>query len=134
MNKERIKEHFKKHCVVYSAIGGAVLAGITMVVVRGRYETLVSNGVYGSKTADTSITMRPLSFLASQRNVVNVIARNGRGHPGYLVYCKELNGYFRSQQEIADLLAISPTVVSKHIAGKIPDAQGYHLERVKFSA
>lgn len=134
--KEKIVSHFREHKQMHIGVGVglgvATLAGITYLIVRDRYEALVPDGAYGSKTADTSITMRPLSIFSSQNNIVNVEARNGRGHPGYIVRCLETGDYFTSQREAAAALNVSETILSKHLSGKIQDAEGFHLERLVF--
>ena len=50
---KKIKEHFKRHKVAYCCGTTAVVtAGITWLVVRGRYATLLSR-VDGPETIDT---------------------------------------------------------------------------------
>lgn len=133
-DKKTIKDRIQDHLLLYSVGGVLIVAGITMVIVRGRYEALATGGAYGSKTIDTSITMRPLSFLASQINLVNVVARDGRGHPGYLVHCLNTDTYFTSQREAAERFNISPTILSKHLSGKLDNVKGMFFERVKVEA
>jgi len=132
---EKIKIHIEKHKMVYSCAATAVgVAGITAVIMRGRYETLAIGGVYGSKTADTSITMRPFSFFSQQKNVVKVIARDGRGHPGYIIRSLDTQELFGSQREAASVFGISETLLSKHLSGKIQNAEGYRFERLSMAA
>lgn len=128
---EKIKTHVQKHKAVYTC--GAVAlatAGITTLVMRDRYEALVTDGAYGLKTADTSVTMRSLSFLSSQNNIVSVITRNGRGHPGYLVHCLDSDEYFSSQREAALACDVSETLLSKHLNGKLPNVDGRIFNRI----
>jgi hypothetical protein len=133
--ENKFKEHFKKHRTAYlCALTGAGAVGITWLIMRGRYEALVDDGAYGPKTIDTLVTMRPLSFFSDQTNVVRVIARDGRGHPGYLIRSLNTNEYFSSQREAASVFGISETLLSKHLSGKIEDAEGYKFERLSFAA
>lgn len=132
--EHKIKEHFKKHKVAYAFAAGVAVAGITCAIMRGRYEALADGGAYGPKTIETSVTMRPLSFLSKQDNVVNVVARTGRGHPGYLIRCLDTNEYFSSQREAASVFGISETLLSKHLSGKLENAEGYNFERLSFAA
>lgn len=128
---EKIKEHIHRHKVAYSCGATAVVvAGITCVVMRGRYEALANGGAYGPKTIDTSVTVRPLSILSRQETAVSVISRNGRGHPGYIIRCVETGEYFSSQRITALLKNISETILSKHLNGILEDAEGLHFERV----
>lgn len=87
-----MKKHIQENKWFYSGVAtGLGIAVITTLIMRsniargtmgvdglrggpintasyGRYETLANSGVYGSKTADTSITMRPISFLSKHLN------------------------------------------------------------------
>jgi hypothetical protein len=129
---EEIKDHIERHKVLYSCIGvGIVTAGITCLIMKGRHEGLGNAGPYGLETADTSVTMRPFSFLSQQKNTVEVIAREGRGHPGYVVHCLETNEYFPSQHQTSSVTGISEMILSRHLNGLLPNAQGLHFERIR---
>jgi hypothetical protein len=132
---DRIKEHLQKYKTVYlCGATGVAVAGITTLIMRGRYEGLGNAGPYGPKTADTLVTMRPLSFLSKQGNVVKVINKYGRGRPGYLIHSLNTNEYFSSQREAASVFGISESILSKHLAGKIENAEGYMFERICMAA
>jgi len=131
---EKIKNHVKKHKVAYSCVAtGVVVTGITTLIVRGRYVSLGNAGLNGSNTADSSVTMRPFIFnlMAKQSgNVITTIEREGRGHPGYVTRCLETLVDYTSQADAARWAGVSPGVMSKHIAGLLPNAGGYHFEHV----
>lgn len=130
---EQFKQHLKEHKTEY--LTGIGFATITCLIMRGRYEALATGGAYGLETADTSVTMRPLSFFSSQGdNVVSVVVRNGRGNPGYIVRNLDTGKFFSSQREAASAFGISETLLSKHINGKIPNAEGLQFERLPFAA
>lgn len=130
---ENIKEHVKKHKVKYACGATAVVSvGFTCLIMRGRYE-VARGGTYGPETIDTSVTMRPLAFLSQQHNTVEVIARDGRGHPGYIVHCLDTDQFFSSQRMAALYHGISETILSKHLNGKLPDAEGIQFERLQIS-
>jgi len=130
-----IKEHIEKHKIRYSCIAtGVVVAGITAIIMKGRYEALAIGGAYGLKTADTSVTMRPLCFLSNQNNIVKVVNKYGTGRPGYLIRSLATNEYFSSQREAAAMFDISETLLSKHLAGKIPNVDGHQFERIYMAA
>lgn len=150
----KIKKHIKENKKFYVGLGtGLGVAVITTLIMRsnivrgtmgvdglrggpintasyGRYETLANSGVYGSKTADTSITMRPISFLSKQNNTVNVVPRDGRGHPGYIIRDIDSDDLFYSQRETALAKDISENLLSKHLNGKLDNVNGLHFERV----
>ena len=121
----KIKQHFIENKKFYIGTGcGFVFAGITCSVIRGRSVEIprVSNG-------SDVITTRPFSFFSKQ-NVVTVIKREGRGHPGYRVRCLETGAEFMSQGEAARELGAYPSVISGHLNGKLPNVHGLHLERI----
>jgi hypothetical protein len=121
-----VKLHVQKYQAAY--LCGAVsvaTAGFTTLLMRGRY---VENpmGSYGQDT----VTVRPLSFLSNRQTVVTVVAREGRGHPGYIVRCLETGNVFVSQNQAADAMNIPKHILSKHLTGEFADACGWHLERL----
>jgi hypothetical protein len=129
----KIREHIKRHKTIYSCVAtGIGVATFTTLIMRGRYEGFQTEP-YGLKTADTSVTMRPLCFLSKQTNLVNVSNKFGKGRPGYLIRNLDTNEYFSSQREAARVFNISETFLSKHLTGKIPNVDGMHFERVAIS-
>ena len=129
---EAIKDHIDRHRVAYSCvITGIVVAGITSVIVRGRYEA-AQRGAYGLETADTSVTMRSLLFFSKQDNTVNTtVHRGGTGAPSYIVQCDEIpNVAWLSQRSASIDTGVSQSILSKHLSGKLPDAEGLHFNRV----
>ena len=130
----RIKMHFRKNKTRYQFFGLGMIAGITVVIMRGRYEALAYGGAYGPQTADNLVTMRPLSFMSNRmQNTVKIFA-NHTGRPGYLIHSKDYDLYFSSQRETAHMFGISEGVLSKHLNGILPDAKGYQFERVHLAA
>lgn len=131
---EDIRSHFQKNKNAYIAgIVGFTFASITCLYMRGRYEALAPGGAYGPETADTLVTMRPLSFLSSQSNVVKVINRANHGRPGYLIRSLDTDEFFSSQREAATIFGISEKLLSNHLNGKLPNAEGYKFERLNFA-
>jgi hypothetical protein len=136
---ERVRNHIKEHKIEYACAATFVItavgvAGITALIMRGRYEALAPGGAYGLKTIDTSVTMRPLSIFSDQNNIVTVIHRDGRGHPGYIIRNIETGELFVSQREAAEAFGISENILSKHLAGKIDNAEGHLFERLALAA
>ena len=129
---DRLKEHFRKNKVIYSCgLTAFGVAGITYTLMRGRHAS-VQRVLDGSDLLSESITVRPLSFFTNRNtnNIVNVIEREGRGHPGYLVRCIETGEGWISQIKAADAANTYPSVMSGHLTGKIPDVHGLHYERI----
>ena len=131
---DRIKKHWEEHKTAYLCGASAVVvAGITVLIMRGRYEGFRKEP-YGLQTADTVVTMRPLSFLSKQDNVVKVINKYGIGRPGYLIHSLDTNEYFSSQREAASVFGISESLLSKHLSGKLENAEGYNFERLHLAS
>jgi hypothetical protein len=116
---EKIKNHIKEHKTAYILGGvGLGLAVFTCTSMRGR-----------------NIEVRPFSMLSKlensqNTNIVSVLERSGRGHPGYLIRCKELNQTYPSQIKTAEIFGGAASILSDHINGKLPDFCGYHFERI----
>ena len=58
------------------------------------------------------------------------VYKNKKGHPGYLTRCIDTSDVFESQKKAASAFGISDKVMSEHLKGKLPDANGHHFERV----
>jgi hypothetical protein len=100
---------------------GISIAGITCVIMRGSDA--------GIHRVPEAIAIRPLSIF-SRQNVVTVIERDGRGHPGYLVQCVETGQIFPSQDAAARSVGAYPSILSSHLQGKHPDVYGFHFKRM----
>src|SRR4029077_13078365 len=90
---EDIRSHFQRNKNAYIAgFSGFAFASITCLIMRERHA-----GVQSASDGPAKVTMRPLTFFSSRTNsivdasetIVNVIEREGRGHPGYLTECIE---------------------------------------------
>lgn len=121
-----MREHFRRNWERY-ALGGTLVAGFTLLVMRGRHADMqsVSDG-------SAMITVRPFSIFSNKQitNVVTVIEREGRGHPGYLVRCLETGQTFISQAEAASVMNVSPSMLSSHINGSFDNVNGLHFHRL----
>lgn len=53
-----------------------------------------------------------------------------RGHPGNVVICLDTGEVFASQNRAASSTGVSPSVLSKHLSGKIPDAKGLKFQNL----
>lgn len=129
--RKKIKKHFRKNKQLYIGLGiGLGVAGITWLVMRERHATLLSR-VDGSKTADSSVTVRSLSVFSKQGDIVVTTVHTGsRGHSGFRVKNLEDGRVFATQADAAREYGISPSILSCHLNGKYKDAQGSHFERI----
>ena len=117
---EKVRAHIERNKNRYYAGSIVVVAGITCYIMRGRT-------VVGSAASEVNI--RPLAFFSKQ-NVVTVIEREGRGHPGYLVKCLETGDIFRTQGDAARTLGVDKSTMSRHIQGIYPNVNDLHFERI----
>jgi hypothetical protein len=126
---QSVKDHISRNKTVYISTGISVaIAGITCAIMRGRY-----TGVLRVLDQSDTINVRPLSFLSKQSNhIVNVIEREGRGHPGYLVKCLETGITYLSQTQAASDMGLSKSMLSSHLNGAVNDVNGFHFERVGY--
>jgi len=131
---EKIKNHIQDHKVAYACGATAVLtAGITYLVVRSN----AAQGGAGGGNAQGGLTnTASRSFLIKSPQTIiktiNVLERDGRGHPGYPIRNLETKHIEFSQKAMADYFGISEGLLSGHLNGKFPDVDGLHFERVNF--
>ena len=144
--KVTIKKHLREHKQFYTGLGmGIGVAGITYIIVRGRYAALLSGT--DSVRIDEKHTYwahRPMKsthtghigsyIFNSDINITNVVEREGRGHPGYMVRRLEDNVAWFSQKEAAIANGIHPNRMSDHLKGHTPHLNGFHYERLYPSA
>lgn len=70
----------------------------------------------------------------SFNNIVNVVEREGRGHPGYMVRWVEENLFYPSQINAAIAHDIAPNRMSDHLNNRLENVDGKHFERVVLAA
>ena len=122
---DEIKAHISRHKTAYT-IGVIIgVAGITYLIMKGRTTSFLR-----SLDGPDVVTNRPFTFFSNRTNIVTVIAREGRGHPGYLIQCKETGDIFSSQAGAASWIGTSTANMSQHISGRFPDVYGLHFERI----
>lgn len=123
-----IKAHVGRHKVAYSVGTIVVIAGITCVIMR----SYVAQGATSISDAQGGLT-NTASFNFSNKptiNVITVLERSGRGHPGYPVMCLEDNIVYLSQKLAAEAYDFTEGLLVGHLAGKFPDVDGRHFIRV----
>jgi hypothetical protein len=132
---DKIKQHFIDHKIAYFCIStGIATAGFTYVIMRGHHANLHSRLDEGLKLNKPIVGS--LNFFSRGNdvtsNIVTVIEREGRGHPGYIVRSLDTNDIFPSQQSAANCFGIPESVLSDHLRGKFPNANGFLFERILF--
>lgn len=150
---EKIKNHFVENKVAYICVGLVVAtAGITCLIMRPSSQPIKRGtsvfaqdgiSVLGKSAKDTfgdtlAVQKTPLvthgiHFTNTGNingDVVNVLQREGRGHPGYLVRCLENGLTYLSQREAAQALDVNPNHISEYLRGVRDHVQGLHFERI----
>lgn len=128
MKISKVRMHFRENKEVYTVGTIFMCASITVLIMRDRHAALL-RGADGLKTAETSVTVRPLSFF-SPTDIVTTVHTGGRGHSGFMTRNIEHNVAFQTQGEAAKAFNISPANLSSHLNGKFEDVEGLHFERV----
>jgi len=128
---EGIKSHVKRHQVAYSFGAGIGIAGFSYLIMGGRHASFLRS-LDGPETIDTLVTVRPFAFLSffSKQDAITTLIREGRGHPGYPVWCRETGEGWFTQAEAARSAKTSAPYMSGHLTGKYPDVHGLHYERM----
>lgn len=127
---EKVKKHLEDNKDVYILIAiGVSAAAFTTIIMRERIPLFNS-----APENSTEFNIRPLTFLSrnvdQSTHIVNVVEREGRGHPGYIIRCLETKELFPSQTKTAEVFGGNSTSLTGHLQGKFPDFCGYHFERV----
>lgn len=146
--KEKFKKviaHIKENKEIY-ILGAITLAGFTYLIVRDHSLNSV-NDASGDTLAriktplatpgfNNSGSIESSAIVMGDSNdiIVNVLPRDGRGHPGYLVKNIENGLTYPSQIAAAIEFDINPAKLSKHLNGQLADASGYHFERIQMAA
>jgi hypothetical protein len=100
----KIKAHWRKNKKLYIGIG--IGAAIAVIVIR-----------------------RPVSIAPVFNNNNTVITDlSRRGHPGYIVRCKETGEVFASINRTSDLMNLNYGNLVSHLKGRLPAVGGYTFE------
>jgi hypothetical protein len=133
---EKIKQHFRDHKVAYSCGATAIVtAGITVVVMRGRYAGLGNAGPDGR--TDSSVTVRPISFFSTKQSTTTntcqqtiSIYGNRLGRPGKPVYDTTTGKRYESETLAAKAVGVSKDSMTRHLNGKFPNLFGHIFIRI----
>lgn len=153
---EKIKKHFENNKIVYVMGTIFVCAGVTTLIMRERHANFFKS-LDGPKTADTSVTMRPLTqpigittgdpaqstigilgqkvvIKDSTLNIASYISADRQGPPSWVVRCLETDKVFTSQRSAALAMGLAQDHLSNHLNGTRDDVSGFHFERVCLAA
>ncbi len=129
----QIKAHVGRHKTEY-IVGSIVIAGITYIIMRSHtgIQRVPESSIPRVLDGPTKVTVTPFSLLSNRQtnNVINIIHKEGRGHPGYPVFDLDDKILYNTQGLAAKALNAWPSVVSGHLNGKLSDVNGHHLIRV----
>ena len=114
-----IKKHLKKYQSLYVGTGCLVVCvGVGILYMN-------------TKTVNSDITQKALAMFNSTINQTAVqVVIDAPGNSGNVVKDLTTGAIYPSQNAAAKALGIGKDVMSKHIAGKIPDAGGHVLEKL----
>jgi hypothetical protein len=104
--KESIKGHFQRNGKLYIGLGAGALA---VVMLTNRDSVRV--------------------YVLGHHNTVTTILER-RGHPGFMVRCKETGEVWASQNRAAACMNISESELSKHLNGLTNHVKGKTFERL----
>lgn len=125
---DEIKAHVARHKTAYSVGAVVVIAGITYAIMRS---TIAQGGMGVANAQGGFANTASFSFKNKQTiNVINVLEREGRGHPGYPVMCIEDKLVYLSQKAASEAYNFAEGLLSGHLNGKFPDVDGRHFMRV----
>lgn len=125
----QIKFHVLKHQVRYAAGGGAALAGITCLVMRGVATQPISRDLIVTAGRDAIVARKKVVM-----DNVSFISADRQGPPSWVVRCKETGEIFTSQNSAASEMGITKSNISRHLNGLQENAQGNHFERICLAA
>ena len=150
-NREKLRAHWQEWRGFYIGVAvGVVLAGITLLVVRGALRShdlralrLGSNETTMRKSlsaaprlgADCPIQESTGSFSSAGDMYINShvvqTTHTGRvGHPGFITRCVETGELFLSQGDAARAHGVAESALSAHLNRGLPLDQGVNFERL----
>jgi hypothetical protein len=138
---EEIKSHFERNKRTY-IIGGAVLAGITCLVMRGHAFQHIGRGIPVAAKGgipvlgENVVNVRPLSLFSNRmtNHIVSVIESGRQGPPSWVIRCKETGEIFTSQAGAAREMDLPANEISRQLNGLIDHVRDFHFERICLAA
>lgn len=134
--KQKLQAHWNEYRLFYIGTGvGLALAGITYGIVKHKN----GKSTYWAHSPMESPPTGHIGFIFSDSTIsdstfVNVLERDGRGHPGYLTRCLETGLTYPSQKSAAAAFGFDKTHMSDHLHGRLENLGGYHFERICMAA
>ena len=124
----KIKEHVKKHQVLYACIA---TAGITVLIMRSVASRPTS---CGSSAVATDCGIASVIGEGAVLNNVSFISANRQGSPSWVVRCLETDEVFTSQHKAAVAMDIPQSELSQHLNGARSSVRGHTFERICMAA
>ena len=146
-NREKLRAHWQEWRGFYIGVAvGVVLAGITLLVVRGalRSHDLRADLMIRAETTGSTTELRAVPRLGADCPIpesTGSVSFNGpvhtvniyqgvRGHPGFLTRCIETGEVFVSQKAAAAAFGIHERIMGMHLNEGLPLDQGVNFERL----
>lgn len=118
---QSVKTHIQENKTVY------VIGGVCFVV--GVAGTVIFT--HGSDIKQTIDAFKIQYKSPTINNIVTVIEREGRGHPGYRVRCIETGKTFLSQSQAAFDMGLDANKISRQLNGTMIHVDNFTFERLK---
>jgi hypothetical protein len=119
--KDRVVAHVGDNKELYiGMIAAAVAGGAAGYLVRGQMTRQTPADVVTDNTIVNAVCWKPTS-------TINQITKY-YGDPGNHVRCIETGEEWLSQGDAARITGISPSYLSKHLLGRVPNCKGLHFE------
>ena len=135
-NREKLRAHWPEWRGFYIGVAvGVVLAGITLLVVRGISSRTVQGAIGmldGTGSRALPVAGGETTGSVSFNNPVHTVnIYNGTsGHPGFLTRCIETGEVFTSQRAAARAFGIHERDLGKHLNTGRELLEGLHFERL----
>jgi len=113
---ENVKQHLRNNKVTY------VACSVTAVVcVAGTYFLVGKSAL---------VNVRPIQILNWKSNQTVEVFIEALGDPGNIIQDVTTGTVYASQGQAARALGLTPSAISKHLNGLIPDVQGHIFEKL----
>jgi len=118
---QKVKKHLRENGKVYIV---STITGLTCIVVTLVFAKKSKNQL--AVIAETAIG----NANTIHNQTINMMSVK-KGHPGFPVWCRELNRHWTTQTAAAKELGLNPVELSKHIRGQRDHVMGLHFERMR---
>lgn len=120
---DKVKSHLKDNKNVYIASGIGATAATAGFLLGRKFPRLAPEDV--TKLVAKNKNQALLIWKPTQ-NITQTVIR--RGHPGFLVQCKETGEVFASIRRAAEMMKVDPTTLRRHLHGLVENVGGFTFE------